>query len=108
MKVADAVPVVGQRDARVHHPLCLEENKKAQISPTHMCTKVMAPGPGWSLDGRLVTQRSAHLRPLVSVVAHDEAEQQAGHHNVPQPEHGEVAAVGERAGYFPQLLLVLS
>ena len=31
------------------------------------------------------------LRPLVGVVAHDEAEKETGHDDIAQPEHGEVA-----------------
>lgn len=31
---------------------------------------------------------------LVVIVTQDKAEQEAGHHNVPDPQHGEVAARG--------------
>ena len=33
---------------------------------------------------------NADLRPLVSVIAHDKAEEEAGHDNVAEAEHGEV------------------
>ena len=35
----------------------------------------------------------SHLRLLVRIVSHDEAEEEPRHHNVSQPEHGEMAAV---------------
>ena len=37
-----------------------------------------------------------HLCLLVGIVAHDEAEEQPGHDDVAQPQHGEVAAVLRR------------
>ena len=38
----------------------------------------------------IITNTNADLRPLVSVIAHDKAEEEAGHDNVAEAEHGEV------------------
>ena len=38
----------------------------------------------------IITNTNADLRPLVSVIAHDKAEEEPGHDNVAEAEHGEV------------------
>ena len=38
----------------------------------------------------IITNTNADLRPLVCVIAHDKAEEEAGHDNVAEAEHGEV------------------
>ena len=54
----------------------------------------------WKRDSRL--RHLCVLRLLVRVVPHDEAEKEAGHHDVPQPQHGEVAGgVGRGEDQFP-------
>ena len=41
-------------------------------------------------DTAIKINTNADLRPLVSVIAHDKAEEEAGHDNVAEAEHGEV------------------
>ena len=38
----------------------------------------------------IITNTNADLRPLVCVIAHDKAEEEPGHDNVAEAEHGEV------------------
>ena len=67
-----------------------DTNIKANANITNTSTIFNTIITNTNTDTAIKINTNADLRPLVCVIAHDKAEEEAGHDNVAEAEHGEV------------------
>ena len=67
-----------------------DTNIKANANITNTSTIFNTIITNTNTDTAIKINTNADLRSLVSVIAHDKAEEEAGHDNVAEAEHGEV------------------